>query len=49
MATADPTAIDAGRMTRIQRVALPLSAEVAQALANADFRAVGWGKGQANS
>ena len=33
MATADPTAMDAGRMTRAQRAALPLSADVAQALA----------------
>ena len=33
MATADPTAMDAGRMTRAQRAALPLSADVAQVLA----------------
>jgi hypothetical protein len=33
MATADPIARDAGRMTRAQRAALPLSAEVAQVLA----------------
>jgi hypothetical protein len=33
MATADPTATDAGRMTRAQRAALPLSADVAQVLA----------------
>jgi hypothetical protein len=33
MATGDPTALDAGRMTRVQRAALPLSAEVVQVLA----------------
>src|SRR5918997_4181354 len=33
MATADPTAMDPGRMTRAQRAALPLSADVAQVLA----------------
>jgi hypothetical protein len=33
MATADPTVLDARRMTRAQRAALPISAEVAQALA----------------
>src|SRR5918997_2755523 len=33
MATADPTAMDAGRMTRAQRAVLPLSADVAQVLA----------------
>jgi hypothetical protein len=33
MATADPTATDAGRMTRAQRAALPLSSDVAQVLA----------------
>jgi hypothetical protein len=33
MATADPTALDVGRMTRAQRAALPISIEVAQALA----------------
>jgi hypothetical protein len=33
MATAHPTALDTGRMTRAQRAALPLSADVAQVLA----------------
>ncbi|MCA1694205.1 MAG: replication initiator protein, partial [Actinobacteria bacterium] len=33
MATHDPETLDVGRMTRAQRAALPLSAEVAQALA----------------
>ncbi len=33
MATADLTAVDAGRMTRAQRAVLPISAEVAQVLA----------------
>src|SRR5437660_8401206 len=33
MATADPVAVDVGRMTRAQRAELPLSAEVAQVLA----------------
>jgi len=33
MATADPTAVDTGLMTRAQRAELPISAEVAQAVA----------------
>jgi hypothetical protein len=33
MTTTDPTARDAGRMTRAQRATLPLSADVAQAVA----------------
>jgi hypothetical protein len=33
MSTAEPTTLDAARMTRAQRAALPLSADVVQALA----------------
>ncbi|MBV8540146.1 MAG: hypothetical protein JO364_09280 [Pseudonocardiales bacterium] len=33
MTSTDPTALDAARMTRAQRAALPLTSDVAQALA----------------